>query len=168
MSLWVFLAILGPAAAPLTGDAFERSMPAATTDASPVQASPRATVQALYADHFKHDMGFSTKSVARKRRWLSPSLSAAIAAYFKRPTPADEVPPIDGDPFTDAQDYPTKYTIGAVTAAGSKATVEVVMHFDAEQRTVRVQLVHGAAGWLVDDLSYPEGNTFRQLLQQKE
>jgi len=127
--------------------------------------NPAAIVQQLYADHFMHDMAFTPANVARKRSWLTPDLNQQIEAYFARPTAPDEVPPIDGDPFTNAQDYPSTFAVGEAASEAQNATVPVVMTIGAERWTVKVQLVRQSSGWLVDDLAYEDGSTFRAMLK---
>jgi hypothetical protein len=52
--------------------------------------------------------------VGAKRAWLAPELLDLCKAYFKKPVPADDVPEIDGDPFTDSQEYPKLFRVGPV------------------------------------------------------
>ena len=128
--------------------------------------NPQAVVQALFADHFMTDMAFTPASAARKRNWLTPDLNKEIDAYFAKPTKPDEVPPIDGDPFTNSQDYPSGFAVGAAMSEGEKASVPVVLTTGAEKQTVTVQLVRQSGAWLIDDLAYEDGTTFRGLLKQ--
>lgn len=133
---------------------------------APPHATPQAVVKKLYADHFAHDMGFTVKTVARKRNWLMPDLYRQIDAYFHRPSSPDKAPSINGDPFTDTQEYPTTFSVGVATTEAHNATVSVIMTFGADKRTVRVLLGRHASGWLVDDLVYEDGTTFRALLKE--
>jgi|SRR6516162_4682585 hypothetical protein len=127
--------------------------------------TPVAVVQQLFADHFKSDMAFTPASIERKRNWLTPGLKAQIDTYFARPSVPDEVPVIDGDPFTNAQDYPSGFTVGEATSQAESATVPVAMTIGSERWTVKVQLVRQSSAWLVDDLVYDDGTTFRALLK---
>ena len=129
--------------------------------------APRATVQQLFADHFKNDMGFTRDTVARKRNWLTPGLNQEIDTYFRQPFPADEPPPINGDPFTNTQEYPSAFQVGEAVMDAGKANVPVVMTIGPQRRTVRAQVVRQGTGWLVDDLIYEDGSTFRALLKEK-
>jgi hypothetical protein len=129
--------------------------------------APRATVQQLFADHFMHDMGFTRDTVARKRNWLTSGLNQEIDAYFRRPFPADEPPPINGDPFTNTQEYPSAFQVGEAVMDAGKANVPVVMTIGPERRTVRAHVVRQGTGWLVDDLVYADGSTFRALLKEQ-
>jgi len=142
-------------------------MPVSVFGADNAQQTPRATVQQLFADHFKNDMGFTRDTVARKRNWLTPSLDQEIDTYFRQPFPADEPPPINGDPFTNTQEYPTAFQVGEAVTEGVRANVPVVMTIGPTPRTVRAQVVRQGSGWLVDDLIYEDGSTFRALLKEQ-
>ena len=67
-------------------------------------SAPEGRVQRLLEAHFSGDMRFDPAGVAGKLRWLSARLKQRIAAYFYRPRPADDVPVLQGDPFTDSQE----------------------------------------------------------------
>ena len=138
----------------------------ATSTETPVD--PETAVGQLFDDHFMNDMGFTPASVARKRDRLTPELYAQIEAYFARPTSPDEVPPINGDPFTNTQEYPSAFAVSEGTQQDTDTTrVPVVMTIGPDRRTVQVQLVRQAAGWLVDDLIYEDGSTFRESLKEE-
>jgi hypothetical protein len=139
----------------------------ATVSPTNAQQTPRATVQQMFADHFMHDMGFTTASVARKRNWLTPGLNQEIDAYFRRPMPKDEPPVIDGDPFTNTQEYPSAFQVGEPVIDAGKANVPVAMTIGPTRRTVRAQAVRQGSAWLVDDLIYEDGSTFRALLKEQ-
>ena len=142
-------------------------MPASVVAADNAQQTPRATVQRLFADHFMHDMGFTRDTVARKRNWLTPGLNQEIDAYMRRPQPRDEPPVINGDPFTNTQEYPSAFQVGEAVMDAGKANVPVVMTIGPTRRTVRAQVVRHGSGWLVDDLIYEDGSTFRALLKEQ-
>ena len=142
-------------------------MPVSVLGADNAQQTPRASVQQLFADHFKNDMGFTRDTVARKRNWLTPGLNQEIDTYFRQPFPADEPPPINGDPFTNTQEYPTTFQVGEAVMDGVRANVPVVMTIGPTRRTVRAQVVRQGSGWLVDDLIYEDGSTFRALLKEQ-
>lgn len=142
-------------------------VPASVLAADNVQQIPRGVVQQLFADHFMHDMGFTRETVARKGNWLTPGLNQEIDTHFRQPFPADEPPPINGDPFTNTQEYPSAFQVGEAVMDGARANVPVVMTIGPERRTVRAQVVRQGSGWLVDDLIYPDNSTFRALLKEK-
>jgi hypothetical protein len=127
--------------------------------------TPAEIVQALLVTHFTHDMGFSRDSVERKRAFLSAGLQKEIDAYLARPSSPDEVPDIDGDPFTDTQEYPDRFTLGAIRNTAHRTVVRV--HFAGEQLKRRVDyvLVREGERWVVDDLVDERGGSLRKLLR---
>jgi hypothetical protein len=139
-------------------------VPFASIVAPDSNAPPVEVVQALFADHFKHRMGFSKASVARKAKWLSPDLLARLNAELARPANPDEVPDIDGDPFTDSQEYPTGFIVGKAIPEGKLVRVQVRLSGNGRIRTVVAILRNSPDGWQVDDLAYEHGKTLRSLL----
>ena len=125
---------------------------------------PGAVVQVLLSEHMTGDMGFTAVTVARKSRFLSAELSNMIGSYFRQPRLADEVPPINGDPFTNSQEYPNRFTIARVETNGSGATVRVIFRDGVRERPVVWLLRRVGSQWLLDDLRYDDGKTFRALL----
>jgi hypothetical protein len=130
-----------------------------------------AVVRAFYTFHFAHDMGFSAATARRRAAWLAPDLLARCRAYFARPSNKDEVPSIDGDPFTDSQEYPRSFRVEAPTAPRSAALtsdtalVPVTLIWPGtERRTLTVVVVAARGSWLIADVRYPEGHSLRQLL----
>lgn len=131
-------------------------------------ATPEAVVQRLLVDHFTHEMAFTPETVARKRNLLTASLNNAIAVYFRQVFPEDEPPPINGDPITNTQDYPTSFEIARAVRADRVASVRVVFSAEGMTRPVVFRLRRGeGAGWRVDDLVYEDRSTFRQSLAAK-
>ncbi|MEQ1757281.1 MAG: hypothetical protein ABL986_03110 [Vicinamibacterales bacterium] len=129
-------------------------------------SGPVRVVQRLYADHFVHDMAFTRASVARKSRWLSPALRKDLATWFHKPASPDQAPAINGDPFTDTQEYPKAFSVGTAILRGAVATVPVSFRVGDARRLVQVHLNRGPSGWRVSDLSYDDGSTFRRQLQR--
>ena len=126
---------------------------------------PAAAVLALLREHMTGDMGFAPDTVARKRALLTPGLARAIDAYFERPVSEDLVPPIDGDPFTDSQEYPSRFSLGEAASVGAGAVVPVSFRDGARVRGVEFVLRRDGERWLVDDLRYEDGGTLRELLR---
>jgi hypothetical protein len=128
--------------------------------------APEGAVQRLLEAHFAGDMGFDADSVAAKRDWLEPSLQAAIADYFATPRPADEAPPINGDPFTDSQEYPVMFSVRAAGSRGTQQAVPVRFDDGYRARTVVFLLARSGDGWRLDDLQYEHGGSLRQGLAE--
>jgi hypothetical protein len=123
-------------------------------------------VASFYSFHLAHDMGFSAGNVSRRAAWLSPGLLTLCKAYFARPSSPDLVPGVDGDPFTDSQEYPETFQVGQVRLSGNGATVTVSLSGrETRPRSVRVVLVLVKGSWLIDDVRYGSGPSFRKLLQ---
>lgn len=114
--------------------------------------SPEGVVQALLEAHFSADRGFLQPLLANKTRWLSSDLLAAIAIYFGRTRPQDDVPPIDGDAFTDAQEPPTRFAVGKADVDGSKAKVPVRFADAFSSRRLIYRLVKEGGAWKVGDI----------------
>jgi hypothetical protein len=130
--------------------------------------APEGVVQALLEAHFSADRGFLPPLLANKTRWLSAALLEAIATYFARVRPRDEVPPIDGDAFTDSQEPPTRFAVGEADVDGKKADV-VVRFADAwSARRLTYRLVREADHWKVDDIrsDAPNDRGLREILEQ--
>lgn len=127
--------------------------------------SPEGFVQRFLEAHFAGPMAFDPESAALKRARLSRALGLRIDAYFARSRPADEVPPIDGDPFTDSQEYPTRFEVGAGTPTGT--AYEVPVDFADAHRTTRItyRLVQEGGAWRVDELRTAHG-TLGELLAE--
>ena len=142
-----------------------------TLDRSPgalaAATTPAGVVQRLLEAHFAFDMGFDSLTVRHVRPFLTGGLAARIAAYFAAPPPRDVVPAIDGDPFTDAQEYPTRFSVQRATVTGARAAVVVRFADGYASRTMQYQLRSGPAGWRVDNIIYPGGGTFTGLLRMK-
>ena len=131
---------------------------------SPPSPGPAAVVRSLFADHFKHDMGFTKASVARKARWLSAEFLKQLDVELDMPRNPDEVPNIDGDPFTDSQEYPKRFVVGKGEIRGEATRIPVIFTGNGRRRTVAVKLRKTTDGWRVDDLVYEDGKTLRSRL----
>jgi hypothetical protein len=129
--------------------------------------TPEAAVQALLETHYAGELGFTPESVAAKAGQLSTALRQAIADHFAQPWPKDEVPPINGDPFTDSQEYPTRFAVGAASVEGDAA--EVVVRFAdafvAYELGYRLRREDGA--WRIDDVIGRDRSGLRELLTSR-
>ena len=109
-------------------------------------------------------MAFTPASIASKDSLLSPALRARIAAYFAKPTSPDEAPIIDGDAFTNTQEYPTRFAVGSASGNAQRATVPVRFSDGYMERTV-TYVMRRSTIWQVDDLRYEDGSTLRASLK---
>jgi len=141
------------------------AMGAAASSKDSPEAAAKRTAEELYTFHMAHDMGFAPETLALRAHWLTPELLALAKAYFARPHPHDEAPVIDGDPFTNAQDTPRRFSVAPATLKAGEARVEITFFWDADPKTTATLVLRQRGdAWLVDDITYPEGSSFRQLL----
>ena len=127
-------------------------------------SAPEGVVEALLERHFNGDMGFEEAAAANKKPYLTRSLSGAINAYFKRDFPADEVPPIDGDPYTDSQDYPARFAVGKGAITGGRADVPVDVSDAYSKRRLVFRMARESGRWRLDDIGYDDGRSFKDML----
>jgi hypothetical protein len=126
-------------------------------------ATPTGAVRTLLAQHMAGDMHLTPDAIAPIRHSLSATLGTAVAEYLARPR-TDEPPPINGDPFTDSQEYPDRFVFEGAEMADGRAIVRVVFSWGTRARPVDFLLVQEGARWLLDDIRYDDGTTFRELL----
>ncbi len=141
-----------------------QSAPAQPAAAANEAAAAQAVVQGLLQAHFKTDMGFTPASVAAKAERLTPDLQRRLLKQLAKPVPADEVPDIDGDPFTNSQDLPTRFQLEPAKLRGAQAEVTVRFSGHGMNQRVRYLLQRVDGQWRIDDLRYADGSTLRQLL----
>jgi hypothetical protein len=129
----------------------------------PKEASPAATVRAFYRFHFAHNMAFTRKGLNQRRGWLAPELYEMLMKELTQAEKAtDEAPLIDGDPFTDSQEYPNSYRVGDEVLSDDNAEVKVVFTWKERGRTLRsrpvmVQLHKIGDRWRIANFKYEDG-----------
>ena len=103
--------------------------------------------------------------MARKRALITDRLQREIAVYFSRPFPKDEPPPINGDPFTNSQEYPVSFVLGKGFIQGSTSEVGVRFSDGVRTRVVvfRMQRSGSSCAWTT--CSTKTVVTLRQLLR---
>jgi hypothetical protein len=137
-------------------------------------ADAAATVKAFYAFHFAHKFDYSRRGLLQRRKWLEATLYKALVAEISKPTKPDEVPDLDGDPFTNSQEYPNSFRLGNAKLEASKAEVQVVFVWSEkgkviEEKSLEVELVKSNGLWKIANLidkSNPDGDLLR-FLQHK-
>jgi hypothetical protein len=128
-------------------------------------ASAAQTVRAFYTYHLAHDKSFNSKTVDARSRWLAPDLVAACRTYFAQPVSPDEVPDIEGDPFTDTQEYPQRFRVENAQVTGDTARAQLVfLGRGIAPRKLEVALIRVKGTWLINDIVYDAGPTLRDLL----
>ena len=127
--------------------------PAALAEAT----SPSGVMQRFLEQHFAGDMGFLKPDVMAKRAFFTDSLIQRINRYFAKPSPKDVTPAIDGDPFTDSQEYPTRFSVRAGNVTGDRAAVSVRFADGYRVRRVTYLLRAQSGTWHIDDIRYGGG-----------
>jgi hypothetical protein len=139
-----------------------------TLDKSPgaiaATTTPAGTLQRFLEAHFAGDMGFDLKSANGKEPYLTPSLMTAIRKYFAKPAPKNEAPLINGDPFTDSQEYPTRFSVGAPTTTGNAAHMRVRFSDAYSTKDVTFVMLVSAGVWRIDDVRYTHPTSLRAML----
>ncbi len=140
-----------------------------TLDRSPgslaAPTSPSGVVQRFLERHMAGRMEFDTATVGAKRQFLSAMLTADIRRYFATPSSPDEPPVINGDPFTDSQDYPARFSVAGAAVRGTAATV--VVRFSDGYRVYRVRYVlqRLAGQWRIHDVEGQDGSGLRAAMR---
>jgi len=130
---------------------------------------PEDVAITFYKFHFAHDMGFTPETVQQRSQWLTADLMNLCKKYFAMPEDPDEVPAIDGDPFTGSQEYPDTYKVGTATVSGSEAKVPVTFIWKdhhTTKGTVVMKKINDQ--WMIDDMTFPDQDSLRQLLSEED
>lgn len=130
---------------------------------SAASGSPESIVQGLLEFHFNNEYGFLKEAADKRKKWLSKALAGKMDDYFKRQFPTDIVPPINGDPFTDTQEFPTRFAVRKGETADGVMSVPVDFADGYSARRVVYRLARGAGGWRIDDLVYSDGSTLTEI-----
>jgi hypothetical protein len=135
------------------------------TGALAPDTAPGGVVERLLEYHFAGSKTFDAERLANHAAWLSPSLRDRIERYLARPKEPGEVPAINGDPFTDSQEFPPRFAVAFGTVRGDDAVVPVRFSWGRRTRTVEYLMRRERGVWLVDDLRYERRGTLRQRLR---
>ena len=136
------------------------------------QPDPSEVVQKFYTSHFYGNKSFTAAGIKRKRSWLSPELYDLLIAEASRKYTPDTVPDIEGDPFTDSQDYPQKFVVGKSDVSAEKATVDLALHWISrgkitERRAYKVELTNKSGSWLISNIVYRPNEDLIGLLKHQ-
>lgn len=121
-------------------------------------ADAAATAKAFFTFHFKNKFDYSARGLRLRQRWLDTNLyRLLIAADKKARATKDDVPELDGDPFTNSQEYPDTFKIGDTKEEYGKAMVEVVFLWKdkgkvVDERNVQVELVKEKNLWKISNI----------------
>lgn len=128
-------------------------------------ASPEATVQSLLVHHFGSGMPLSPESITARQRWLAEGLSKQFKQWLVRVAKSDEVPELNGDPFTDSQEAPDQFEIALPRVNGDRANV--IATFSGEHikpYPVEFMVLRTNGDWRIDDVRYRDGTLLTKLL----
>lgn len=131
------------------------------------KTTPESVVRNFYDFHFSHDMGFTPEAVKQRSAWLTPEMLEACRAYFAIPQNPEEPPMIDGDPFTNTQEYPSSLSVGVANTKETSSRVDVTFTWKeagvpARKAVVLLKMVGGK--WLIDDIEFADRDSMRKLL----
>ena len=115
--------------------------------------SPAAVVQALYKLDLKH-FGFDAATVKVDQPYLAPDLYARLLKKANQPVAPGDAPDIEGDVIFNAQDKPTKYTVGKASINQATARVGVDLVWDSDKRHYSVLLQQVGGAWKVIDIDF--------------
>lgn len=128
--------------------------------------SPEGVVQRFLERHFAGDMGFQRSAIEAKREFFSAALSEKMFAYINRNHGGEEPPSINGDPFTDSQDYPARFVVGPDLKEKSGAVVPVEFVDGLSTKKVRYSLLRVGGRWKIDDVAFADGARLSDLLAE--
>lgn len=140
----------------------------------------RETVRSFYSQHFAggDEMGFTRENIAKKEKFLTPELYKLLQREFDRQDEfvkahPDEVPFIDGDVFTDSQEYPTGFKVGECKISGESRVSHIVRLFwntdnKPVQREIKVEAEKRGDKWLISDfIGDKESSLVKTLSREK-
>lgn len=137
-------------------------LPAVSVSQLPDKASAdaAATVKSFYTFHFKNKFDYSRQGLRQRQRWLDATLYQLLLAELKRSdasTKKNEVPELNGDPFTNSQEYPNSFRIGDTRQEYGKAFVEVVLLWQDKgeivaEKNIGVELSKSKTVWKISNI----------------
>jgi hypothetical protein len=72
---------------------------------------------------------------------------------------------LNGDPYTDSQEYPQSFELSAARVKGGRAEVTVAYRGEgSDAYPVHMELMRIDGKWRVNDLRYRDGRRLSQLL----
>jgi len=140
----------------------------------------RETVRSFFTQHFQSDAetGFTRESVAKKEKFLTPELYKLLQHEFDREDEfvkahPDEVPYMNGDPFTDSQEYPTGFKVGKCNVSGeSRVTHNVLLFWKTDDKPVqegtKVQVEKRGDKWLIGDFTSDKSGSLVKTLSREK
>jgi hypothetical protein len=146
----------------VTADAASGSKPSGQQQ----QKEASAVVEEFFKYHFGHDMAFNCRNIEDRKQWLSQRLVKALLAECGKPVNPDEAPDIEGDPFTDSEEYPNNFKVEGAEIRGSGYEVTVKLVWPSEERRVRIVLIRSGKTWKIDDVRYEGSGSLNGLVRE--
>jgi hypothetical protein len=149
------------------------SFPVLAADGS---VSSKVVVEKLYEDYawvvlFK-DPGFvslTDQPETELLRYFSPSLSGLMHADHRCVVETKDICRLDFDPIYDSQDPSGAHDLHvAPTGHANDVQVSFLPRWGAASaKQLQFKIVNTPAGWRIDDITYPDHESLRAILQQK-
>jgi hypothetical protein len=145
--------------------------------AAPDPTSAKGVVERLYQDYawvvLFQDSDFVRLADQPEKvlsQYFSPSLSGLVIADHQCVEKTKDICKLDFDPLYDSQDSAGAHDLHV--DAMSQAN-EVQVRFSPRWGSTAVKqlqfkMVKTSAGWRIDDIDYPDHESFRSILQQKK
>jgi hypothetical protein len=128
-------------------------------------------VQSFFRFHLAHKKGFTRENIVRRRRWLTPELYRLLLGEYHREElesarHPDEVVFMEGDPFTDSQEHPDSFRVGAAVMRGSRATIPVTFYLKrAVLKKARVEVARRGRVWLIHNMLPDDDEDLLKMLR---
>ncbi|HKP72057.1 MAG TPA: DUF3828 domain-containing protein [Pyrinomonadaceae bacterium] len=140
------------------------------------KSSPDAArvVQSFFDYHFAHDKNFTGANIKRRRRWLTPELYTLLLREYHREEVEsakhpDEVVFMEGDPFTNTQEFPDSFSVGRAVVNGNKATVPVIFSWrsGAASKVADIKMRKLGGLWLIQNIRPDDDESLLKLLRRR-
>jgi len=136
-----------------------------------------SVVRSFYTFHLRNNKAFTVKNVQLRKRWFTPEFYQVLLGELKREAAEskahpDEAPYIEGDPFTESQEYPHAFQTGTPAIEGDSGKVPITLTWKwtgFKPRKLEIRLKNTGGRWLIDDIVNGEGTSLKEdLLKQKQ
>lgn len=123
-------------------------------------------------------MGFTRANVQGKQIFFTPEFYKLIEHEFDRQDEfakanPDMVPYIDGDPFTNSQEYPSGFKVGECQVTDIDSLTHVVRLFwkideKASNKEMRVKIEKRGDVWQISDIIDHQGESLAQMFSREK
>ena len=137
--------------------------------AATVPSTPAGVVDSFYRWYFSVNTsnGGWREHFPQTRAYFDSSLYALVGKVLAEEKRAKGVV-LDFDPFVDAQEPATSFTVGAPISSGALVKVPVALHFGKGLGQGRVTVVVRKSGtWQIDNFSYGADGNLRSIIAQQ-